>query len=255
MHRPLPCPWLLPAALIGLFRLAPCFGAPEPERAPDAPTQVAQEVFQGPEFWWKRTERVEYAPSGLVGFLRTVAERLWDILGKFLEWLLRFLQSMAMFATGDWSGGTPVVWVAAASVLAWAAWKLARWLLRRERTGSGAVDGIAAADCRKLPEADALFQQAAEAAHAGRYADTVRLALLALIAHLQQRGLLRYDPTRTNREYRSELRGEPALARMFGQVARPYERVWYGRLPATPADAEQVMDLCRTVLAGKGCPE
>ena len=40
----------------------------------------------------------------------------------------------------------------------------------------------------------------------GKYAEAIRLALLALIARLEKQGLIRYDTTRTNREYQMELR-------------------------------------------------
>ncbi len=35
-----------------------------------------------------------------------------------------------------------------------------------------------------------------------------------------------------------ELRPQGNLAASFGQLARIYERVWYGKMPAGPAEAE-----------------
>ena len=80
------------------------------------------------------------------------------------------------------------------------------------------------------------------------YADAIRLALLALIARLEKHGLLRYDTTRTNREYQRELRQRADLAACFGQLARIYERVWYGRASAGRAEAEQAIGLCGSVI-------
>jgi hypothetical protein len=80
------------------------------------------------------------------------------------------------------------------------------------------------------------------------YAEAIRLALLALIARLEKQGLLRYDTTRTNREYQMELRHRSELAACFGQLARIYERVWYGRVPAGRAEAEQAINLCGSVI-------
>jgi hypothetical protein len=237
--------------LLGLLLSIPSLAAPPPEDLRQDPTQVAQEVFQGPEFWWKRTERVEYSPSGLAWLLKAIVDILGEILARLWDWLIRLLLGLLKMVTGDWSGGTPLVWLATVAVLAWASWKLARHLAQRRRRASGEADRTQPADYQQLPEADVLFQQAGEALRAGGYAETVRLALLALIAHLQQRGLLRYDPARTNREYQSELRAEAELAHVFGQVALPYERVWYGRLPATPGDAEGALGLCRSVLVEK----
>jgi hypothetical protein len=234
-----------------LLLCVPAFAEPGPTAPREDPAQAAQEVFQGPEFWWKRTERVEYSPSLVARVLKAIVSFLGDVLNRLWQWLLRLLMGLVNMAVGDWSGGTPLIWVATAGVLAWAAWKLARYLAQRKRAAGGAGDRAQPADFQQLPEAEVLFRQAGEALRAGSYAETVRLTLLALIAHLQQRGLLRYDPTRTNREYQAQLRSEAELARVFGQVALPYERVWYGRLPATPGDAEQALGLCRTVL-GEG---
>ena len=110
----------------------------------------------------------------------------------------------------------------------------------------------AGANWQALAEASDLFEQAGEAFAAGKYAEAIRLALLSLIARLEKQGLLRYDTTRTNREYQGELRRrESDLAACFGQLARIYERVWYGRLPAGRADAEQAIGLCGSLINGE----
>ena len=84
------------------------------------------------------------------------------------------------------------------------------------------------------------------------HAEAIRLALLALIARLEKQGRLRYDTTRTNREYQRELRPTPELAACFGQLARIYERVWYGRMPAGRAEAEQAIGLSGSVIDREG---
>ena len=84
-----------------------------------------------------------------------------------------------------------------------------------------------------------------------RHAEAIRLALLAMIASLEKRGLLRYDTTRTNREYRAELRPRPELAEPFGRLARIYEGVWYGRQPAGPEQAEESIRLCVSMIDGE----
>ena len=104
----------------------------------------------------------------------------------------------------------------------------------------------------ELPEASFLFQAALRAFAGSNYADAIRLGLLALIARLQQEGLLRYDPARTNREYYTDLRPQPGLADLFVEVARPYERVWYGRAAADHGDAEAVLRRCEAVVNREG---
>jgi hypothetical protein len=215
---------------------------------------TAQEVFQDQAFWWKRIERVEASPSWLGRPLRAVLDFIWSIVGALWEFVQKLLKSMFGIATGDWSAGVPLLWLVAALLLVWAVWKLyptlARWL---GRTGPASVPA-AALPFEQLPEALLLYDQARQALQGGQYAETIRLALLALIARLQQRGLLRYDPARTNREYQLDLRPAPEVASIFGEVVRPYERIWYGRLPATVGDAERVLGACRPVVTGEEHP-
>ena len=119
---------------------------------------------------------------------------------------------------------------------------LAQRHVRQHRAGTEGVTW------QTLAEASDLFEQAGQAFRDGMHAEAIRLALLALIARLEKQGLLRYDTTRTNREYQVELRHRSELAACFGQLARIYERVWYGRVPAGRAEAEQAISLCGSVI-------
>ena len=121
-----------------------------------------------------------------------------------------------------------------------------RALAQRQRPARGARK--TGATWQTLAEASDLFEQAGQAFRDGMHAEAIRLALLALIARLEKQGLLRYDTTRTNREYQRELRHTSELAACFGQLARIYERVWYGRVPAGRAEAEQAISLCGSVI-------
>jgi hypothetical protein len=209
-------------------------------------------VFQDQSFWWKRVERVS---SELPWFERSLTA-VWDLVARAFGALGRLIgrlfQMLFGLATGDWSSGTPLVWVAMALVLAWAAWRFFPLVRRRLHARTAAAGGPDLAPSERLPEALVLFDQAARAVAESRWAEAIRLGLLALIARLQQQGLLRYDPARTNREYQADLRPAQGLAAVFGQVARPYERVWYGGAAATRADAEQVLAWCRPVVTGEG---
>ncbi|HZW34136.1 MAG TPA: DUF4129 domain-containing protein [Isosphaeraceae bacterium] len=211
------------------------------------PARAARDVFQDPGFWWKRIETRTVSTSWLESILLAVWDLFVWIVRKIFELIFKILGSLFGVFTGDLSRATVVVWLVVVALLAWAAWKLypaiVRWL-----SGAPAPrtpDGVA---CQTLAEAADLFEQAGQALRDGLYAQSIRLALLALIARLQQHGLLRYDPTRTNREYHRELRGRSDLAACFGQLARIYERAWYGRLPAGRAEAEQAIDLCGSVI-------
>ena len=97
----------------------------------------------------------------------------------------------------------------------------------RGRTGSPAPGTEVLS--QTLAEPADLYEQAVQAFRDGSHAEAIRLALLSLIARLEKQGRLRYDTTRTNREYQMELRPSSEIAACFGQLARIYERVWYGR--------------------------
>lgn len=74
----------------------------------------------------------------------------------------------------------------------------------------------------------------AEAETAGNYRLAVRLGYLLVLRHLTERGLIRWQPDKTNHEYLLELAGTPWAAG-FRELTRQFELVWYGELPLPPA--------------------
>jgi hypothetical protein len=215
----------------------------------------AREVLQDQDYWWKRIEKKTIPTTGLLGFFEKMLELPGRVLRAIWDFVFEFFRGLALLLRGDWSAGSSVVWLLAIVLLGWAMWRLypllkylpviARWL------AGGAAPGAQKATTvswEALPESSDLFLQASNAFANSKYADAIRLALLALIARLEKQGLLRYDTTRTNREYQGELRSHKELAASFGQLARIYERVWYGRESAGPAEAEQAIGLCRLLI-------
>ncbi len=65
---------------------------------------------------------------------------------------------------------------------------------------------------------------------AGNYRGAARHLYLSSLLWLEERGLLRYDRSRTNREYLSQLRGKPVHDDL-APVVETFERVWYGHRP------------------------
>jgi hypothetical protein len=216
------------------------------------PARAARDVFQDPDFWWKRIETRTVSTSWLESILAAVLDFFGRILQAILELIVKILRSLRGIFTGDTSAITVVIWAIITALLAWATWKLypmiARWLGGVSALGMPAPETQEGAGWQTLAEASHLFEQAGQAFHEGMYAEAIRLALLALIARLEKQGLLRYDTTRTNREYQRELRHRTELAARFGQLARIYERVWYGRISADRAEAEQAINLCGSVI-------
>ncbi len=213
------------------------------------PVLAARDVFQDRDFWWKRIEPRAVSTSWLDSILAPVLDFIGRVFARIWELIARFLRSLYSLFAGASSGGTVVVWLIVAAFLAWSIWKLGpvivRWLMGNA-PAPGRQEGV---KWQALAEASDLFEQAGQAFRDGMFAEAIRLALLALIARLEKQGLLRYDTTRTNREYQIELGHRSELALCFGQLARIYERVWYGRLPAGRAEAEQAISLCEFVMS------
>ncbi|WP_165075809.1 DUF4129 domain-containing protein [Paludisphaera rhizosphaerae] len=215
------------------------------------PARLAREVMGGSDFWWKQLKpgTTPEAPwlKKLGAAMLDVLIRILEAVGSVIGWFFRLF---GRFTGTGGSGGSVLVWIVAGAIIAWAMWKLIPLFFR----GSGGAPPIARADAlalETLAAASDLREQAAHALASGRHAEAIRLALLALIAALEQQGLLRYDTTRTNREYRAELRPRPDLAERFGRLAVIYERVWYGREPAAREQAEESIRLCALAIDGE----
>lgn len=220
---------------------------PEPAEA----ARLARDVMQGSDFWWKHMEpgATPEAPwlKRILGAILDVLFQVLDAVGNALGWLLRLLFG-ALVPTGG-AGGSIFVWIIACAIIGWALWKLVPLFIRGE--GSSPSLRPDAVPLETLAAASDIREQASQALASGRHAEAIRLALLALIASLEQQGLLRYDTTRTNREYRTELGPRPDLAERFGRLARIYERVWYGREPAALEQAEESIRLCALAIDGE----
>jgi hypothetical protein len=215
------------------------------------PARAARDVFQDQDFWWKRIEQrsvstswLETIVTALLDFVRRILEGILDLIGRILRGLFGIL-------SGTSSGGAVVIWLIIFAILAWSSWRFYRIIASRKRGGIETLRAQKTDIWQPLAEDSDLFEQAGQALREGSYAEAIRLALLALIARLEKQGLLHYDPTRTNREYQRELRHSSELAVCFGQVARIYEFVWYGRAAAGHADAEEAIRLTGSVINGK----
>ncbi len=239
-------------ALAGLWFAAAAYpaiaAAPDSGPASVDPARAAHDVFQDQNFWWKRIEPRTVSLSWFESILAALWDSIRPILQAVAEWIAKFLARLVGGFLRPYSGGAGAIWLIVGALLAWAAWKLVpavvRWLSGRRPSRITQDEET----WQPLAEATDLFAQATTAFRDGKHADAIRLALLALIARLEKEGLLRYDTTRTNREYQRELRQRADLAARFGQLARIYDRVWYGRARAGAAEAEQAINLCASVI-------
>ena len=93
-------------------------------------------------------------------------------------------------------------------------------------------------------------QKAQELSRGGDYRHALRYLYLSALLLLDERGLLRYNRTQTNREYLRQVRERPALAERLKIVVETFDRVWYGYQPIDEASyaryVEQVSALEET---------
>lgn len=79
--------------------------------------------------------------------------------------------------------------------------------------------------------ADAALQRAQIFSGAGDYRTAVRYLYLSALLLLEERDLLRYDRSLTNREYLKSIAHLPDLSAILHDVIDVFDRVWYGFQP------------------------
>lgn len=108
------------------------------------------------------------------------------------------------------------------------------------------IRAAAALEEEHITASEALNRAQAEA-RSGDYRTGVRYLYLSSLLWLDERRLLRYDRSLTNREYLHETKGNPALHDRLAPVVNTFDRVWYGHgaldEQAFRAYEEQVQDL------------
>ena len=220
---------------------------PTSTQSPDdlAANELAREIFRGDEYWWKRTADVK--TGSLIGdFVAYVYNRILSPIlkgiGKLIGWILDALFGRIRMPHGDWSKGIPFLWTLIALLLAFVSWRLIQWsrsgpMVRPLRAEPGVID--------LLPQREELLKQAAEALEKGDHRAAIRLAFLSMLAWLQDLGQLRYDPSRSNREYQRDLRAWPNSVATFRAAADPFERCWYGGRDLPADQIRDVIVLCR----------
>lgn len=206
--------------------------------------QMAQEVFQGSDYWWKRTSNVE-SSSMLRNFFKAIYTYLIEPVLKWLwdafVWIMKTLFGRLEPFVGDWSRGIPFTWALVVILVLFGAWQLYRFFKTspRVQTTQFTSDKLDV-----LPRAEQLLERARTALADGDHRTAIRFAFLSLIAWYQDLGRLKYDPARCNREYERDLRSWPEAMTNFRAASGPFERCWYGGRDLDAVQVENVIALC-----------
>lgn len=212
----------------------------------DDARQIAQNVFSGEEYWWKRTSDVK--STSLIGqsfsyIYEYLIAPIFKILADLIQWLLDQLCSRLKLPRGDWSKGIPFLWTIIALIVLITVWRMVVLFRRRSNVR---VEKMVQASADILPQADLLLEQARAALAQGDRRSAIRLAFLSLLAWFQDRGQLKYDRSRSNREYQNDLRRWPESVVSFKAAAEPFERCWYGGRDLNSDQVQKVITLCGT---------
>ena len=75
---------------------------------------------------------------------------------------------------------------------------------------------------------EAAFNKAQSLSRGGDYRSAVRYLYLSSLLLMDERGVLRYDRSKTNREYLRSVANSPELAKPLEEVIEVFDNVWYG---------------------------
>lgn len=204
--------------------LAAMLAARDSWPAPDTPgvpydTALLAEILAREEF--------NYTPEA-----ENFLQKLWrDFTRQLSELLARFLEGTGL------AGVLPTALnifgaVALALVIYYAISGLVADFSASSQLDEEGLDG-------EFLTADLALRRAEELSTGGDYRTAVRYLYLSSLLLLEERGLLRYDRSLTNREYLRTLAHKPHLTAVLRQVIDVFDRVWYGFQPISKASYDE----------------
>lgn len=181
------------------------------------PTDLAPlpEILARPEFQWP----VE-APNPIQEFIQGVMRRIFQAIQDFLAWLFP-----------DFDGTVYLPMNLIITVVGGVLLTLIFFYILHGTWGNliAEAENATNGEGESAPlTADAARQRARELSQAGDHRTAIRYLYLASLLLLEERGLLRYDRTLTNRETLRSVQNRPDLATPLQEVVETFDRVWYG---------------------------
>jgi hypothetical protein len=105
------------------------------------------------------------------------------------------------------------------------------------------IQPLALTDAGEIEDIPATAQAADERMHLalerGDYRSAIRYLYLGGMLSLDERRVITFDPTLTNREHLRLLRDKPQLYTLLAPLVNIFDRVWYGFAPVSPAQFEE----------------
>jgi len=168
-----------------------------------------KEILARPEFQWE--SQTSEAPNWL--------QKLLNAFFDLLERLAFGVQNTIYY------GRVPLL-VGAAILLILSLFYISRRLSRNlVREAELAAEG---GEDESLLTSKGALQRAQTLSTQGDYRNAIRYLYLSSLLVLDERGLMRYDRSRTNREYLRSVSSRPQLANPLRDVIDVFDKVWYG---------------------------
>jgi hypothetical protein len=96
------------------------------------------------------------------------------------------------------------------------------------------------------------FEKAQSLSRGGDFRSAVRYLYLSSLLVLDERRLLRYDRSKTNREYLRSVSNSPELAQPLEEVIEVFDNVWYGHHPLEEESFKHYSERVRELKDKKG---
>ena len=110
-----------------------------------------------------------------------------------------------------------------------------------------ALDGVSDTELEHVETERAALARAETAEAASDFRGALRFLYLSAILHLQERGVLPYDRSLTNREYLHQAQTDIDLHTALGPAITVFDEVWYGHKPCDAETVENYRDLLQKV--------
>jgi hypothetical protein len=189
--------------------------------------QSLDPILAQPEFQWQPEQ-----PSLMALLWQKFWEYLWKLLAPILP------EEAVISVDGDFLvllryALTGLVVIILMIVLAFTFWQLTGSFVDESEIGLDPNAGD------QVLSAEGALKRAQELSGAGDYRTAVRYLYLSSLLILDERGLLRYDRSQTNREYLRGVAHIPKLAAGLRSVIDVFDRTWYGYQPLDKDTYEQ----------------
>lgn len=170
-----------------------------------------KEILARPEFQWQEAQPAAKTPEWI--------QRILDAIAEIMNRISYGIQN------GIYYGRIPLV-VAAVLVFI-----LSLYFITRNLSRSLVREAELAAENGEddaLMTSKGAMQRAQSLSGQGDYRNAVRYLYLSSLLILDEHGVLRYDRSRTNREYLRSVSSKPELSKPLSDVIDVFDRVWYG---------------------------